>query len=49
MLTKKHVITLNAKTIYHRHATDVKNTMKQSFVHFTIVGIEKKSGTLLNP
>ena len=49
MLTKKHIITLSKKTIYHQHVIDVRNTMKHSFTFSTTVEIEKKFRTLLNP
>ena len=49
ILTKKHMITLSEKAIYHQCVVDVRNTMKHLSIFCTTVEIEKKYGTLLNP
>ena len=49
MLTKKHMITLSKKTIYHQYVIAVRKTMKRSFTFSTIVEIEKTYRTFLNP
>ena len=49
MLTKKNMITLKAKTIYHQSVTDAINITKQLFKLSITAEIEKKHGTLLKP
>ena len=49
MLTKKHMITPNAKTTYQQCAMDATNKLKQLFTRSITAEIEKKFGTLLNP
>ena len=49
MLTKKHMITPEAKIIYHQCVIDVVNTMKQLIMFFYDCKNRKKYGTLLKP
>ena len=43
MLTKKNMITLKAKTIYHQSVTDAINITKQLFKLSITAEIEKKT------